>query len=174
MCVSCGGAWVDEGDVGGMKVVEKRPAEHDSDEGVAESPRSKARRELYATGTSIVEERARATQVAQVDEAREMDLDLEEEGGQVEAAAASLPTTTKVRAAMGFDTDRAEVQQSNTAEPLAHASDALSTTLHRLASSLERISPGSPDQANAFVNIKLHTEAMKDVLGVLELVKRLQ
>jgi hypothetical protein len=46
--------------------------------------------------------------------------------------------------------------------------------LDRLASSLERISPGSSDQANAFVNIKIHTEAMRDVLGVLELVKRMQ
>lgn len=79
-----------------MKTVEKRPAEHES-AGAAESPRSKARRELYATGTSIVEERARAAQVAQLEETREMDLD-EEEGDEEEgnAQAASLLTKTPV------------------------------------------------------------------------------
>ena len=96
MCVSCGGAWVDEGDVGDMKTVEKRPAEHES-AGAAESPRSKARRELYATGTSIVEERARAAQVAQSEETREMDLDEEEEDeDEGNAQAASLLTKTPV------------------------------------------------------------------------------
>ena len=78
-----------------MKTVEKRPAEHES-AGAAESPRSKARRELYATGTSIVEERARAAQVAQLEETREMDLDEEEEDEEGNAQAASLLTKTPV------------------------------------------------------------------------------
>ena len=45
MCVGCGGRWVQEGDLGGMKVVgetEKRRGD-----GGGESPRTRRRREMY-------------------------------------------------------------------------------------------------------------------------------
>jgi Zn-finger nucleic acid-binding protein len=93
MCVSCGGAWVDEGDVGEMKMVEKRSAD-DMSAAITESPRSRARRELYATGNSIVEERARAAQMPKQDEAREMDLYLDEEDGEEVQAPAPMPSTS--------------------------------------------------------------------------------
>jgi len=50
----------------------------------------------------------------------------------------------------------------------------LSLTLERLASSLERHTTGAGkiDEARHFVEVKLHTEAMKDVLEVLGMVER--
>lgn len=76
MCVSCGGAWVDQADLEGMNIVpptsaagrtgrsasriidvpRQGGAEPPEVGGVLESPRSKARRELYAQGERIVQE----------------------------------------------------------------------------------------------------------------------
>ena len=54
-------------------------------------------------------------------------------------------------------------------------SSALAATLDRLSASLDRHAPNDPaDQGRYFVDIKLHTEAMKDVLGVMDIIKRLQ
>lgn len=88
MCVSCHAAWIDEGDLGSMKVVEKRSQREDTIEGEeevgGESPRSRKRRELYATGQEIVDSRlkqeekvkAKGKEVAAQEEEDDMDLDL--------------------------------------------------------------------------------------------------
>ncbi|GMK59105.1 hypothetical protein CspeluHIS016_0701200 [Cutaneotrichosporon spelunceum] len=56
-CVSCGQRWVDQKDVAasGLRIVASEPSESVDE---AESPRSRARRELYDQGNAIMQERA--------------------------------------------------------------------------------------------------------------------
>lgn len=56
MCVACGGRWVDGNDLGGMKLMPDTSAGSVTAGGGGESPRSRARREMYglsAQGTDI-------------------------------------------------------------------------------------------------------------------------
>jgi hypothetical protein len=55
MCVSCGGRWVDGNDLSGMTLVPPAPTSGVSGGmfGGGESPRSKARREMYGLGSSV-------------------------------------------------------------------------------------------------------------------------
>ena len=56
---------------------------------------------------------------------------------------------------------------------MKHTTSSLSATLDRLASSLGRQTEGSKsDEHRYFLDLKMHTEAMKDVLEVLGVVKR--
>lgn len=57
---------------------------------------------------------------------------------------------------------------------LDKSASALALTLDRLAASLETHTAGKSkaDEARYFVDVKLHTEAMKDVLEVLALLKK--
>jgi hypothetical protein len=56
MCVSCGGRWVDGNDLSGMKLVPPAGSGSGSRSEAmlgGESPRSKARREMYGLGSSV-------------------------------------------------------------------------------------------------------------------------
>ena len=60
MCVSCGGAWVDEADIGDLKVVPPQQSSTSSAQAPPDSPRDRARRELYEAGERLMAERAAA------------------------------------------------------------------------------------------------------------------
>ena len=71
------------------------------------------------------------------------------------------------------------MQISKLADPtlpsaLRNTASSLALTLDRLATSLERHTAGTnkADEARYFVDVKLHTEAIKDVLDTLGLVER--
>jgi len=166
MCVSCGGRWVDEDDLDGMRVV---PASLSSGgvgsvqrNGVGsgergESPRSKRRREMY--GITFGGE-------AESEEREEFDIDEKD----LEEAAAEIPSLQPQPHQL--------LPSSRSANPtltsaLGTTTSSLARTLDRLASSLNRHTPSSGEnEGRYFVDVKLHTEAIKDVLEVLGMVEK--
>ncbi|WVQ99846.1 hypothetical protein IAU59_006989 [Kwoniella sp. CBS 9459] len=219
MCVCCGGRWVEEAAVEsqGMKVFR------------VESPRSKARRELYdkdkGKGKSKGKSRVMDPEEFEA-HANESAKRLHAGPGPAATAAASdlrqhpdedfgtdiemddddeEPATQEVRSAPAIAKSSAAhilpirptpykpsppSPSSALGQSLSHTSDSLSQTLKSLSTSLERYAarspvpptsvhsarpvPGGPDEENGrwFVDLKLHTEAIKDVLGVLGQVER--
>ena len=77
--------------------------------------------------------------------------------------------------------DVADIQKTLSAPPSNTLSAALNSTSQSLAKTLDRISksldslvpppPASADNGRWFVDIKLHTEAIKDVLDVVQRVE---
>jgi hypothetical protein len=55
---------------------------------------------------------------------------------------------------------------------LAKTSASLAKTLDRIATSLDKHTESDREEGRYFVDVKLHTEAIKDVLGVMEVVRR--
>lgn len=55
---------------------------------------------------------------------------------------------------------------------LSKTSASLARTLDRIATSLDRHTEGDREEGRYFVDVKLHTEAIKDVLSVMGMVKR--
>ena len=155
MCVGCQARWVEEGDLGGMKLVqrdevsiEKRQVENEG----RESPRTRRRREMYGIGEADLGGQETVADI--VSNGNHQEIVEEMEGMEVDAEKLS------------------EVNPLSTA--LRHTNSSLSLTLDRLALSLERYTTGTSkaDEARYFVDVKLHTEAMKDVLEVLGMVQR--
>ena len=217
MCVSCGGRWVDENDLGGMRVVPAPPPSSGSSSAAAfsasaaasasalasasttapgpepESPRSKARRELYEQGERLAAQKAaqaegqaqgndkgKAREIPAVPSKNEAPnpppkttvtsiLD-----GAKDITAAPIPPTKSAPNARAVASG-ADVQNEARTKTLQNTSQSLLNTLDRLATSLDSHSPTeSADQARYFVDVKLHTEAIKDVLEVLSLVDRVR
>ena len=54
---------------------------------------------------------------------------------------------------------------------LAKTSSSLAKTLDRIANSLDKHTADSREEGRYFVDVKLHTEAIKDVMNVLGMVK---
>jgi hypothetical protein len=54
---------------------------------------------------------------------------------------------------------------------LAKTSTSLAKTLDRIANSLDKHTADSREEGRYFVDVKLHTEAIKDVMNVLGMVK---
>ncbi|TYJ52772.1 hypothetical protein B9479_006623 [Cryptococcus floricola] len=163
VCVSCGMGWVEEKSVdeGWLLTGEKKGARED--DGGAESPRSKKRRELYGLGD--VKGKGKAADVGEFERqarASENELVSKAEEKELEEAVAESSNS---------------IQKPHLAQSLTQTSSALSTTLSHLASSLssltqpERLAEGEKS-GKLFVDIKLHTEALKDVLGVLGEVEK--
>jgi len=68
------------------------------------------------------------------------------------------------------------VQSEPTTDPsltaaLAKTSSSLAKTLDRIANSLDKHTEDSREEGRYFVDVKLHTEAIKDVMNVLGMVK---
>ena len=68
------------------------------------------------------------------------------------------------------------VQSESTIDPsltaaLAKTSSSLAKTLDRIANSLDKHTADSREEGRYFVDVKLHTEAIKDVMNVLGMVK---
>ena len=57
------------------------------------------------------------------------------------------------------------------AAALAKTSTSLAKTLDRIANSLDKHTEDSREEGRYFVDVKLHTEAIKDVMNVLGMVK---
>lgn len=67
-------------------------------------------------------------------------------------------------------------QSEQTTDPsltaaLAKTSSSLAKTLDRIANSLDKHTADSREEGRYFVDVKLHTEAIKDVMNVLGMVK---
>lgn len=162
----------------------------------SESPRSRMRRELYETGTAINDSVAQAQDDVEPTRAGPLKpavLDLRQQ--RIDSAAeAPITHSAKVSSTI-LPTPRPIPAPPASAENLPHgpvddalnsASDALSHTLSQLSLTLTSCM-GDPEQQGAqvsrastpstqapFVDIKLHTEAMRDVLDVLERVGRME
>jgi hypothetical protein len=54
---------------------------------------------------------------------------------------------------------------------LSKTSSSLAKTLERIATSLDKHTEDSREEGRYFVDVKLHTEAIKDVMTVLGMVK---
>lgn len=185
--MSCGTGYVNEGAMGGMRTIqpEAGPSGTSGTSGTSEapkvsaskdveprssltympeSPRSRKRREMYETGEAINNTLrpapAEITQAAQsvqpTSTAEEHDLDL---------SALAGPSTSTTRP-----------QRSDISSSLDRVSSSLALTLDRLSESLASHTTGRGEagEARYFVDVKLHTEAMRDVLEVLERVRRVQ
>jgi len=68
------------------------------------------------------------------------------------------------------------VQSAESTDPsltaaLAKTSSSLAKTLDRIANSLDKHTDDSREEGRYFVDVKLHTEAIKDVMNVLGMVK---
>ncbi|WWD18923.1 hypothetical protein CI109_103379 [Kwoniella shandongensis] len=193
MCVACDGRWVAESSIesGGMKVVAP-------DAGVgAESPRSKRRRELYGL---VVEEQGKGkekvveshdfqkrakesedqlvggTKSALIEEEDEDNFDEDD----VESPALNKPKPSTSQSHPS-QSSRSPDLDSPLGLALSNTSSSLATTLQNLSSSLERYAShpptgqglrGEEDSGKWFVDLKLHTEAIKDVLGVIGQVEQ--
>ncbi|GFZ49360.1 hypothetical protein JCM24511_07480 [Saitozyma sp. JCM 24511] len=169
LCVGCGGRWVTEGDTGGMTMVSAPTvgaagpsaavkgvsvASAANPQAGPNSPNTRRRMELYDVGLELLRQEEKMEEEEQVDE---VDMD---------AAEGTTPL------------------QSRTPQPnesgslpiaLRATTDSLAQTLDRLATSLSSHTSGSSasDDSRYFVDVKLHTEAMRDVLEVLERLERL-
>ncbi|KIR38308.1 hypothetical protein I307_02361 [Cryptococcus deuterogattii 99/473] len=165
-----------------------------------ESPRSRKRRELYGITTSGINQlvskgKEKAVDVGEFEtKARESESKLvnraapenfaHEASDELEQTAIGARKTFSTRPTPGIlpvPINRPTPPSPDSAlfAALSTASDSLSETLTRLSkslhattSSLGKRSSSSQDEGNCFVDIKLHTEAMKDVLGVLAQVER--
>ncbi|KAK4685303.1 hypothetical protein P7C73_g4845, partial [Tremellales sp. Uapishka_1] len=154
-CVGCGRVWVKGSLVEGKKeraVVEETEAVMGDEES---SPRSRMRRELYAQGTEMVRRNEEKDKGKGKDTPLRMEMqDYEMSDMEEEAPSVSRPIRNSALHS-SYDVTTA----------------ALSETLNHLSTSL---SAKSTDQEKFFVEAKLHTEAMKDVLHVLGLVEKLK
>ncbi|WWD02468.1 hypothetical protein V865_000508 [Kwoniella europaea PYCC6329] len=200
MCVSCGSRWIDEKEIEkeGMTVMNSRDQ--------VESPRTKARNELYGLDGKGKQKEKEQQQEVKVDrkaferQARESaqrlergvedevegeDVDMEEEGvrdSQPALMKSSLASTRPLPHPLPRPINQPvpPSPSSPLGKALSSTSDSLSSTLQNLSSSLERYAAHPPGQRRNgedesgkwFVDLKLHTEAIKDVLGVLGQVER--
>jgi hypothetical protein len=93
MCVSCGGRWVDGNDLSGMTLVPpaSTPGVSGGMFGGGESPRSKARREMYGLGSSVPvgKESVKGKEPA-VNQVEDEDYDLEEDEEYVKGLQANV------------------------------------------------------------------------------------
>ncbi|ODN92811.1 hypothetical protein L198_05607 [Cryptococcus wingfieldii CBS 7118] len=180
VCVSCGMGWVEEKSVdeGWVLTGEKKGTRED--DGGAESPRSKKRRELYGLGD--VKGKGKAVDVGEFERqarASENELVSKAEEKELEEAVAEVGSEGSLvhKDILTKEQSSNSIQQPHLAQSLTQTSSALSTTLSHLASSLssltqpERLAEGEKS-GKLFVDIKLHTEALKDVLGVLGEVEK--
>ncbi|WVQ82053.1 hypothetical protein IAT38_004181 [Cryptococcus sp. DSM 104549] len=231
MCVSCGGRWVAEGQIGeGWSVGSAAGAGEGQGKGKAgeaeragagESPRSRKRRELYgieADGSASVvsataaegkgkgkgkavdagefEKHARQSEGklvgkpagAAVEEDEDDDLEEEEEKPKATgpatmksatAARSTIPPMPMPIPHVPHNPPVAPAPESQLGQALATTSDSLSSTLQSLSASLERYAAHpratarqAEDAGRWFVDLKLHTEAIKDVMGVIAQVER--
>ncbi|KAK8854927.1 hypothetical protein IAR55_003666 [Kwoniella newhampshirensis] len=186
MCVSCDGRWVAESAIesGGMKIVSS------SDES-GMSPRSKRRRELYGlvveekgkgkekvVETKDFEKKAKESEEKLVGQTKSVEREVED--GDFEEDNVETPAT-KNTSQKRITTHTAPDTESPLGLALSHTTSSLSTTLHNLSASLERYAAhpptgrglrGEDDSGKWFVDLKLHTEAIKDVLGVIGQVEQ--
>jgi septal ring factor EnvC (AmiA/AmiB activator) len=147
--------------------------------GGGESPRSKARREMYGLGASVpvAKESVKGKEPA-VTQVEDEDYDLEDDDEYLKGLQANVsrlcwniadiqqsakPTSQTVQSAESTD-------PSLTAA-LAKTSTSLAKTLDRIANSLDKHTADSREEGRYFVDVKLHTEAIKDVMNVLGMVK---
>lgn len=164
-----------------------------------ESPRSRKRRELYGittsgTNQSVCKGKGKEVGVGEFErKAKESESKLvnqavseniaPEASDEIEQTAAGARTfsTRPTPGILPAPISRPTPPSPDSAlfATLSTTSDSLSETLTRLsrsldttASSLGKRSSSSQDEGKCFVDIKLHTEAMKDVLGVLAQVER--
>ncbi|ORY35383.1 hypothetical protein BCR39DRAFT_591902 [Naematelia encephala] len=165
MCVSCHGRWVEEGNMGGLKIIappRTKIEETRDDRSLLEaseesrSPREKRRRELYGLDVPSVGKQDSKGKNREDEDDFDVDMDIE---GPIpppkEAASKDLPSLAT---------------NASLNSALHAAQSSLALTLSRLAISLEQ--HHTSDEARYFVDVKLHTEAMRDVLDVLERMKR--
>ncbi|OCF30639.1 hypothetical protein I316_07687 [Kwoniella heveanensis BCC8398] len=212
MCVCCEGRWVDESAVEseGMKVVQQQQRQHQTEgEAGAESPRTKARRELYGLSSEgDKKEKVEAKNdkgKSRVIDPDEFEARANESAKRLHAAPASGEGVSSHQRQHHDDdagTDSAATHilpirpspykptppspSSALGQSLSQTSDSLSQTLKSLSTSLERCAaplpsatahgihsrPDDGDNGRWFVDLKLHTEAIKDVLGVIGQVER--
>ncbi|RSH81408.1 hypothetical protein EHS25_006940 [Saitozyma podzolica] len=169
LCVGCGGRWVTEGDTGGMTMVSAPTVggagpsaavkgvsvgSAGNQQAGASSPNTRRRMELYDVGLELLRQEEKMEEEEQVDE---VDMDVAER---------STPSQSRTPQTNG---------SSALPAALRSTTDSLAQTLDRLATSLSSHTSGSSasDESRYFVDVKLHTEAMRDVLEVLERLERL-
>ncbi|ORX38651.1 hypothetical protein BD324DRAFT_621800 [Kockovaella imperatae] len=166
LCVECGSRWIDGGEGGGGKLKRLPVGGGDSLKGHTEkgkekatslldlgleSPRTMRRNQLYGLVPTKEKEESNSS-------------DLEDE--------AEVPSTM-LQVQTGSQTSSAP---PSLILALEHTSKSLALTLNRFAVSLERHTLGTDkeDESRYFVDVKLHMDAMKDVLGVLGMVQELR
>ncbi|KAL7423484.1 hypothetical protein Q5752_001064 [Cryptotrichosporon argae] len=161
-CVNCGTGWV---------VGEPGPG---AEGGAPESPRSRRRRELYESVPAPAEGKAR-------------EQDEDEDAIEVEQEVPPAPATTlavlaptapaePVPAQSTIPTPSAAPLSAPSLSALVATEASLSTVLARLAVSLETTTAhwAGPEDSRYFVDLKLHTEAVRDVVDLLAVVRRAQ
>jgi hypothetical protein len=205
MCVSCGGRWVDGNDLGGMTLMSGtgKEAEKGGAGGAAsgsmlgggESPRSKARREMYGLPGPSDNDKGKAPATAQPtttapvgiadldDDEDDFGLDREEDDEpelqqRVSSISSCLISAEDVYLFQiaATSTSTRQTTTSNTdpllSSALSKTSSSLAKTLDRIATSLDKHTESNREEGRYFVDVKLHTEAIKDVMAVLETVQK--
>jgi len=179
--VSCGGRWVDGNDLSGMTLVPPASTSGVSGGmfGGGESPRSKARREMYGLGASVpvAKESIKGKEPA-VTQVEGEDYDLEDDEEylkDLQANVCRLYCNIADMQQSAQPTSRTGQLEPTTdpslAAALAKTSSSLAKTLDRIANSLDKHTADSREEGRYFVDVKLHTEAIKDVMNVLGMVK---
>nr|XP_019044519.1 hypothetical protein I302_06431 [Kwoniella bestiolae CBS 10118]OCF23449.1 hypothetical protein I302_06431 [Kwoniella bestiolae CBS 10118] len=190
MCVSCGSRWIDENEVHsqGMKVVPPQQEEQ------IESPRTKARNQLYGLDGGKGKQKREEKDVEEFERrAKESARRLASESESQNGAGANVEdvdmedevqSTGPIRPSpmpRPHNQPTPPSPSSPLGKALSSTSNSLSSTLQNLSQSLERYTSQGPSQRRIggeeesgkwFVDLKLHTEAIKDVLGVLGQVER--
>lgn len=159
-----GSSSADSQGTGGSSTKELDSAAHGSRLTQPESPRSKRRRELYETGEAI-------NSMRNVGDQPTLSRLSEVEGEELEALARESSVTQPIN-----DTVSPTAPSASIASALNATTSSLALTLDRLAGSLASHSSGTDREGEAryFVDVKLHTEAMRDVLEVMERVRRVR
>ena len=174
MCVSCGGRWVEEGRLGELKVVQDgtvaHPGHGDKGKQIAEpdSPRTRRRNELYGLHTATND----ITRGRDVDS--DPSLPTADDSMEIDQKSPPIKVSWMFRQEISADDD--QTTNPSLAPTFEKTSSSLALTLDRLAASLAHCNAGQSkdDEARYFVDVKLHTDAMKDVLDVLARVQRLE
>lgn len=204
MCVACGTGYVSEGNMGGMRPVQPTPTAGNqrgaSGSGIAassstsgsgqvgvmrgqepESPRSKRRRELYETGEAInktlrpstdsTTSASSKTAIPKPAQNQNTSIDDDDEDDEL----LSPIDKSNSKPILGLSGINPKSSSSGTAlsNALNNVNNSLALTLDRLASSLAAHTAGE-GETRYFVDVKLHTEAVRDVLECVERVRRVQ
>jgi septal ring factor EnvC (AmiA/AmiB activator) len=147
--------------------------------GGGESPRSKARREMYGLGSSVpvAKESVKGKEPA-VAQVEDEDYDLEDDDEYLKGLQANVSKLHFIIADIqqSVKPTSQNVQSAESTDPsltaaLAKTSTSLAKTLDRIANSLDKHTADSREEGRYFVDVKLHTEAIKDVMNVLGMVK---
>ncbi|WWC90872.1 uncharacterized protein L201_005809 [Kwoniella dendrophila CBS 6074] len=237
LCVSCNSRFIDESQLqnqqSGMSIINNnnKPSsstststskKHDNEDVTeAESPRTKARNQLYGLDPSgnnkskgkgkakvtidpkefenkakesmkSLQEKQNGKGNSGNDIDNDMDVDVEDYENdptkEAKLEKGNISKSSIFAKPLSFQPDNRPIppsSESSLGKALTSTSESLSMTLQNLSSSLERYSSRGPtpksrlgsqqqeeDNGRWFVDLKLHTEAIKDVLSVIDQVER--